>query len=250
MTEIARSRIFADAASRIRAVGPNVVALTGAGISVESGIPAFRGSQGLWDRFDPMEYATIEAFSANPEKVWGMFSGLLPLLLAAAPNPAHLGLSGLEGAGMLRSVVTQNVDGLHQAAGSRNVIEYHGSFRELVCLSCWKRYPMAVWSPGDAPPRCECREILKPDIVLFGEPIPWGAQATAEADAKSCGVLLVAGTSAQVFPACELPAIARLHGAVVIEINTEETPLTRTTTDLFLKGKAGEVMTKLVEAVR
>ncbi len=227
-----------------------MVALTGAGISVESGIPAFRGAQGLWDRFDPMEYATIEAFSADPEKVWRMFSTLLSLLLAAVPNRAHLGLAKLEQAERLRSVITQNVDGLHQAAGSRNVIEYHGNIRELVCLSCWKRFPLAGWSPGDSVPRCECNEILKPDLVLFGEPIPWGAQAAAEAEAKACGALLVIGTSAQVFPACDLPAIARAHGAVVIEINTEETPLTRTTTDLFLKGQASEIMSELVEAMR
>ena len=245
----AETRNFKAAASRIRAAGTRLVALTGAGISVESGIPAFRGSQGLWDRFDPMEYATIEAFSADPGKVWRMFSCLASLIASAVPNYAHLGLAGLERSGRLSSVITQNVDGLHQAAGSQKVIEYHGSFRELVCLACWKRFPFARWSLGDAPPKCECGEILKPDLVLFGEPIPWGAQASAEAAAKECGALLVIGTSAQVFPACELPVIARAHGAAVIEINTEETPLTRSTTDLFLQGRAGEVMTKLMEYI-
>jgi NAD-dependent deacetylase len=245
----AGSRLLSEAVSRLLGAGSNVVALTGAGISVESGIPAFRGSQGLWDRFDPMEYATIEAFSADPEKVWRMFSGMLSLVASAVPNSAHAALARLERSGRLKSVITQNVDGLHQAAGSRNVIEYHGSFRELVCLSCWKRFPFARWTPGGGPPRCECGAILKPDIVLFGETIPWGAQAAAEADAKACGALLVVGTSAQVFPACELPAIARANGAAIIEINTEETPLTRTITDLFLPGRASEVMTRLVEAI-
>jgi NAD-dependent deacetylase len=246
----ARARLIAEAASRILQAAPNVVALTGAGISVESGIPAFRGSQGLWDRFDPMEYATIEAFSADPGKVWRMFSGMLSLVASAVPNRAHDALAELERSGRLKSLITQNVDGLHQAAGSRNVIEYHGSFRELVCLSCWKRFPFARWSPGGEPPRCECGAVLKPDLVLFGEPIPWGAQAAAEADAKSCGALLVIGTSAQVFPACELPVIARANGAAVIEINTEETPLTRGTTDLFLPGRASEVMTQIMEAMK
>jgi NAD-dependent deacetylase len=248
--DAARKDEIAEAASRIRAAGSTVAALTGAGISVESGIPAFRGTQGLWDRFDPMEYATIEAFSADPGKAWRMFAELLSLLLSAEPNSAHRGLSVLEQTGRLKSVITQNVDGLHQAAGSREVIEYHGSVRELVCLSCWNRYPLGRWKPGDPPPRCSCGTILKPDIVLFGEPIPWGAQAAAEAEAKVCGALLVIGTSAQVYPACELPEIAREHGAVVIEINTEETPLTRSITDLFLKGKATEVVPLLVGALR
>lgn len=246
----ADERGIAEAASRIRAAQGRTVALTGAGISVESGIPAFRGSQGLWDRFDPMEYATIEAFSEDPEKAWRMFSGMISLLLAAVPNRAHAGLAELERAGRLRAVITQNVDGLHQAAGSRNVIEYHGSFRELVCRSCWKRYPFGNWVPGEPPPRCECGAVLKPDIVLFGEPIPWGAQASAEAEARECGVLLVVGTSAQVFPACELPVTARERGATVIEINTEETPLTRSVTDLFLRGSATEVVSRIVEATR
>jgi NAD-dependent deacetylase len=243
------SRLVAEAASRLLAAGAETVALTGAGISVDSGIPAFRGGQGLWDRFDPMEYATIEAFSADPPKSWRMFAAMLSLVSGARPGPAHLGLAGLERAGRLRSVITQNVDGLHQAAGSGNVIEYHGSFRELVCLSCWKRYPLASWSPGGDPPACACGAILKPDVVLFGEPIPWGAQAAAEAEAKRCRALLVVGTSAQVFPACELPLIARAHGAAVIEINTEETPLTRSVTDIFLQGSATSVVPRLVEAV-
>jgi NAD-dependent deacetylase len=241
---------IARAAARILSASPAVAALTGAGISVESGIPAFRGSQGLWDRFDPMEYATIEAFRAGPGKVWRMLSAMLETVADAVPNRAHAGLAALERSGRLSSVITQNVDGLHQAAGSERVVEYHGSFRELVCLSCWNRYPLASrWRRGEGPPACDCGEILKPGLVLFGEPIPWGAQAAAEAAVKACGALLVIGTSAQVWPACELPSIAKSHGAAVIEVNTEETPLTRSTTDLFLEGGASEVVSLLMEAL-
>lgn len=228
----------------------NAVALTGAGVSVESGIPAFRGSQGLWERYDPMEYATIGAFVRNPEKVWTMLSEMIDIMAGAQPNPAHLGLAELERAGILRSVITQNVDGLHQAAGSRKVIEFHGNAEELVCIACWKRYPSRTKIREGIPPRCACGQILKPDVVLFGEPIPWGAQDEAEREAESCSVLVVAGTSAEVFPACEIPRISRSRGALVIEINPEQTRLTGTVADIHIAATAGEAVTALVAAVR
>ncbi|MDA8121670.1 MAG: NAD-dependent deacylase [Deltaproteobacteria bacterium] len=225
----------------------NAVALTGAGISVESGIPSFRGSQGMWAKYDPAEYATIGAFLLDPEKIWMMFSEMMGVLEKALPNAAHLGLAEMERMGILRSVITQNVDGLHQAAGSRRVIEYHGNPGELVCLSCWKRYPSREKIAGGIPPGCECGEILKPDVVLYGEPIPWGAREDAESEALACDVLLVIGTSAQVAPACDIPRIAKEHGAFIIEINPEETSLTRTVTDIHLPGTASAVMGRLVE---
>jgi NAD-dependent deacetylase len=224
----------------------NVVALTGAGISVESGIPAFRGSQGLWEKYDPMEYATLGAFMRHPEKVWRMLSELVVLCRGAAPNPAHAGLAELEASGLLRAVITQNVDSLHQAAGSRQVIEYHGNMEELVCISCWKHFPMRErWVNGESP-RCDCREILKPNIVLFGEPIPWLAQERSEEAARACGVLLVVGTSAQVSPACDIPRIAKKAGAAVVEVNLEETMLTATVTDIHLPGSAPDVIRGLL----
>lgn len=225
----------------------NAVALTGAGISVESGIPAFRGSQGMWEKFDPAEYATIGAFLRDPEKVWEMLSEMIDVLKGASPNPAHFGLAEMERRKVLRSVITQNVDGLHQAAGSRKVIEYHGNPRELVCVSCWKRYPSMEKIAEGIPPRCRCGEILKPDIVFFGEPIPWMAQEQAEEEARSCGVLLVIGTSAQVSPACDIPRIAKERGAFIIEINPEETSLTARVADLHLPGNASEVVERMME---
>lgn len=235
------------AAAEILASRRNAVALTGAGISVESGIPAFRGAQGMWQRYDPAEYATIAAFLRDPEKVWTMLSEMIGILSEASPNRAHRGLAELERMGILRSVVTQNVDGLHQAGGSRQVIEFHGNPRELVCLECWKRHDSLRKIAEGIPPRCDCGAILKPDIVFFGEPIPWRAQEQAEEEVRTCGALLVIGTSAEVSPACDLPRIAKERGAKIIEINPEETPLTSRITDIHLPGKASEVVWRLVE---
>ncbi len=228
----------------------NAVALTGAGISVESGIPAFRGAQGMWERYDPMEYATIGAFHRNPGKVWNMLAEMSAILFRAAPNAAHLALAELEGMGMLRSVITQNVDGLHQAAGSRKVIEFHGTAFELVCLSCWNRYPSREKVREGIPPRCGCGAILKPDLVMFGEPIPWTAQAEAETEAKAARVLLVAGTSAQIFPACEIPALAKRNGALVVEINPDETMLSRSVTDIHIPENAGPALAGILDMIR
>ncbi len=228
----------------------DAVALTGAGISVASGIPAFRGTQGLWGKYDPAEYATIGAFVRDPGKVWRMLSEMAALCGGAAPNAAHAGLAELEGMGIVRSVITQNVDGLHQAAGSRQVIEYHGNMDSLVCISCWKQYPTRErWVDGTAP-ACDCGQILKPDVVLFGEPIPWLAQERAEEEARTCGVLLVIGTSAEVSPACDIPRIAKKAGAAIVEINPEETRLTGSLTDVHVPGTASEVLRNLVGLLR
>lgn len=237
-------------AAEVLAARKNAVALTGAGISVESGIPAFRGAQGLWERYDPAEYATIGSFLRDPEKVWTMLSEMIDILENAVPNAAHRGFAELERMGLLRSVITQNVDGLHQAAGSRKVIEFHGNAEELVCIACWKRYGSREKLRGGVPPRCDCGQILKPDIVLFGEPIPWVAQDGAETEAAECSVLLVAGTSAEVAPACDIPRISKRRGAFIIEINPEETLLTRTVADLHIAASAGDAVSALVSAVR
>ena len=168
----------------------------------------------------------------------------------ARPFAAHLALASLEREGRLLTVITQNVDGLHQAAGSRRVIEYHGNLDELICVYCWKRYPTRErWTPG-AVPLCDCREILKPNVVLFGEPIPWAAQEQAEEEARTCGVLVVVGTSAQVSPACDIPRIAKASGAAVVEINPEETSLSADVTDIHLRGSASEVLGRLLKRLK
>jgi NAD-dependent deacetylase len=229
-----------------------IVALTGAGISVDSGIPDFRDPGGLWERFDPMEYAHIDAFMRNPEKTWRLIRELQQIVDRAEPNEGHRGLSHMEEMGLLASVITQNVDGLHQKAGNSDVIEYHGNNRFLVCVHCHKRYDVHAVSRDaeGAAPRCECGAVLKPDFVLFGEAIPQEPQFRAQVAARQCGVMLVVGTSATVYPASQIPETAKNSGALIIEINVRRTHLTGVVTDIFLEGSASEVFPRLVSAVR
>jgi NAD-dependent deacetylase len=227
------------------------IAFTGAGISVESGIPAFRGSQGLWEKYDPEEYAHVHAFHSNPDKVWLMLKEMFSLILEAKPNPVHIGLAELEQMGLLSSVVTQNVDGLHQRAGSKNVIEFHGSHRTLTCMKCSTKVEGLSLTPKDLPPRCSrCSSLLKPDVVFFGESIPWKAQVMSFKECKSCAALLVIGTSAVVYPAASLPVTAKEGGATVIEINKESTPMTERVSDYLICGSAGEIVPAILEEVK
>ncbi len=227
------------------------IAFTGAGISVESGIPDFRGAQGLWQKYDPEEYAHIHAFYSNPERVWLMLKDMFALVMSAKPNPAHYGLAELERMGLLSSVITQNVDGLHQAAGSHKVVEFHGSHRTLTCLKCSTTIDGSSLKMEDLPPRCtRCSSLLKPDVVFFGEPIPWEAQSISFKESNSCSLVLVIGTSAVVYPAASIPITAKERGATVIEINMERTPLTDQISDYLLAGSAGEIVPALVEEVK
>jgi NAD-dependent deacetylase len=225
------------------------LALTGAGISVESGIPDFRSAGGLWSRYDPLEYATITAFMDNPEKVWHMLREMEDLVINARPNKAHIGMGELEEMGLLHFIITQNVDNLHQAGGSKNVIEYHGNSSTLSCLWCKKNYRMEE-KRVEFPPRCSCGKILKPDAIFFEEAIPEHALLTSFRLAESAQALLVVGTSALVYPANSIPVIAKQNGAKIIEINKERTHLTESLTDIFILGEAGDIMERLVSAVK
>ena len=228
----------------------NAVALTGAGISVESGIPPFRGKGGVWERFDPMEYATVDAFMADPEKVWRCFlKDLNGVVAEARPNEAHKGLVRLERLGLLKTIITQNVDGLHQAAGSTDVIEFHGTFAHQRCLDCHRKIETCQVDMEQMPPRCACGGILRPDCIFFGEMIPEGYLYRSQQIAAQCDVMLVLGTSAVVQPAAYLPVIAKQAGATIIEINPQRTPLTGSISDCLLKGPAGELMRELVDRV-
>ena len=225
------------------------LALTGAGISVESGIPDFRSADGLWSKYDPAEYADIDAFRADPQKVWKMLGEMDEIVSQARPNKAHIGLGALEQMGCLHCVITQNIDNLHQEGGSRNVIEYHGNSSTYSCLSCGRRYK-AEEKGDEALPRCECQEILKPDVVFFGEAIPEQAMHRSFELASSAQALLVVGTSAVVSPANTIPSVAKRNDAKIIEVNKERTHLTDTLTDLFFQGSAGEIIPQLVAAIR
>jgi len=235
----------AEIIARSRSTG----ALTGAGISVESGIPDFRSAGGLWSKYDPAEYASIGAFLEDPVKIWKMLREMEGLILGAKPNRAHTGMGEMERMGFLHFIITQNVDNLHQDGGARNVIEYHGNSSTLSCLRCGKRYS-AQEKGSEFPPRCTCREVLKPDVVFFGEAIPPEALSRSYELAASAQALMVVGTSAVVSPANSIPAIAKRNGAKVIEINKERTYLTGTLTDVFIEGSAGNVISALVDRLK
>jgi NAD-dependent deacetylase len=236
-------------AARVIIESRATIALTGAGISVESGIPDFRSKEGLWSRFDPEEYASIYAFRDNPEKVWQMLKEMEEIVGKAEPNDAHIGLAKLESMGLLNAVITQNIDNLHQEAGSKEVIEYHGNSSTLTCLWCKKTYDYKE-KKGEYPPKCECGNILKPDVIFFGEAIPLVAMERSSKLAASCRALLIIGTSAVVSPFNILPRLARQTGAKIIELNLEETVLTHDITDIFIRGKATERVSQVVAAVK
>ncbi len=227
----------------------NAIAFTGAGISVESGIPDFRSPGGLWDRFDPVEYAHISTFLRDPSRSWEMFMAVEQILDQAEPNPAHRALADLEQAGILRAVVTQNIDGLHQAAGSRVVHEFHGTHAELHCVDCGRRYGRER-AMETVPPHCSCGQALKPAVVLFGEAIPAEASEGAFADADACDGLLVVGTSAMVYPAAQIPYHVAGRDQPMIVVDREPTPLTREVSCLYLRGTAGEVLPRLVAEIQ
>ncbi len=227
------------------------IALTGAGISVESGIPPFRGKGGLWEKFDPMEYAHIDAFMRDPAKVWQvLISEMKTVVDRARPNDAHLGLAELERMGIIKGIITQNVDGLHQMAGNRSVVEFHGSFAWQRCLDCSGRLETAAVSLKQMPPLCACGGIYRPECIFFGEMIPPQDLFRSKQMAAACDVMLVMGTSAEVQPAAYMPVIARRNGAKVIEINPSRTLLSSEVSNYLIQGQAGAIMRELLAAVQ
>lgn len=245
---ISDDSVYLKAADAIRKT-MNAIAVTGAGISVESGIPDFRSAGGLWTRYPPDQYATMDAFFRDPDKVWDMWYELADSLKKVKPNPGHYALAKLEEIGHIKAVITQNIDALHQHAGSNTVIEYHGNADQIACTACFRHRGMDLSHRDLGAPRCECGGIMKPDVVLFGEAIPEYALKTSDMLAKGCDVLIVVGTSAQVYPAASLPYLAKEKGAVIIECNIEPTSFTPVITDYFLQGPAGETLPRLVEHI-
>lgn len=232
------------------AAARSIAVMTGAGISAESGIPTFRDAMtGLWSRFRPEDLATPEAFRRDPKTVWDWYAGRREQVSRVAPNDGHRALAALEahalGRGAEFLLVTQNVDGLHRAAGSRYLVELHGNIRRVKCLD--HGHPAETWpQEGERPPRCAlCGSWLRPDVVWFGEMLPEGALERAIAAAGRCDVFLCVGTSGLVEPAASLPFVALDAEACVIEVNPEPTPLTQRAT-LALPGKAGEILPRLV----
>jgi NAD-dependent deacetylase len=224
----------------------NCIALTGAGISAESGIPTFRSKGGLWNTYDPTVYASIDTFRKDPSKYWSKRGEFIRGYNNYSPNEGHLSLARLEESGILKCIITQNIDGLHRKANSGKVLEIHGSLREIYCMSCSREY-IAPDIPTGEIPKCSCGGVLKPNTVLFGENLPEEVLAEAEYYAGSCDVMLLIGTSALVYPAAYLPVIAKKNGAKIIEINIENS---FEDSDFIIEGKAGAALPELENRIK
>lgn len=259
------------------------IALTGAGMSTESGIPDFRGPDGLWTKDPEAErkaYDGYKLFKKNPREFWEerldpnsamrrMFD-MFGQLDSALPNPGHFALAQLETKGILKYILTQNIDGLHQKAGSKNVAEYHGAIKKFRCIECAKRFTPdqldleALRVSGELPPLCECGGVIKDDGVFFGEPIPEDVRKLSEQEALKCDVMIICGTSAVVQPFANLPNLAKFgfnrsifgvmftgkilkKKVIIIEVNAEPTPLTRSISDYLIQGKTGEILPQIVD---
>jgi NAD-dependent deacetylase len=236
-------------AGLLREAQPCVV-LTGAGISTESGIPDFRSPTGIWAQVDPMEYASLSAFRRDPERVWSFYRLRLEMLACAAPNRAHAALAELERMSLVRAVVTQNIDLLHERAGSGDVVEVHGSIRSSSCPGCGRRHPLErvleLLEASASAPRCEaCGVVLKPDVVFFEELLPEAAIGRACELAREARLLLVVGSSLEVYPVAGLPDCTLAAGGVLAIVNLGATPYDRRA-DLKLEAAAGDVLARVV----
>lgn len=237
-----------EAAKRIKEAR-FVVALTGAGISTESGIPDFRSKNGLWSKYDINEYGYLDSFLRKPGKVWKMIAEMISNFSHAKPNAAHYAMAEMEKMSILKGIITQNIDNLHQEAGSKNVIELHGNYHSLTCMKCGRKYSIDEIELSNLPPLCSCNGVIKPDIVFFGETLPRNAVIKAFDLTNRCDVMLVVGTSCAVSPAAELPLIAKQNGATIIEINMEESMISHVA-DYQLMGKAGELLPRLLNEIK
>ncbi len=251
------------------------IALTGAGMSTESEIPDFRGPKGIWTTNKDAEakaYQRYELFLNDPRAYWeellglrGVYGAFHEQIRQAQPNPGHYALAELEALGILKCVITQNIDGLHKKAGSQRVLEYHGSVNAVRCLSCGSRFAREEISLDELPPRCQCGAVLKDDVVHFKEPIPLDVMTESENEALHCDLMLICGTSAVVYPFANLPRMARSHSSglvpslgvtgrrttvMIIEVNADPTPLTHEgISDYLIQGKTGETLPRIVEEV-
>ena len=252
------------------------IALTGAGMSTESEIPDFRGPKGIWTTNKEAEakaYQRYELFLSDPKAYWeeilglqGTYGTFHEQIRQAQPNPGHYALAELEALGILKCIITQNIDGLHKKAGSKRVLEYHGSVNAVRCLSCGSRFSREEISLNELPPHCKCGAVLKDDVVHFKEPIPLDVMTESENEALQCDLMLICGTSAVVYPFADLPRMARHHASrlvlgldvigrktdvKIIEVNADPTPLTHEgVSDYLIQGKTGEILPRIVEEVK
>jgi len=250
VSEVVPPEDLSSAARLIKEHSGKVLAFTGAGVSAEAGIPTFRGKDGLWNRYRPEELATPRAFESNPKRVWEWYKWRMSIIARAEPTWAHKVMADWERKGVLMGVVTQNVDGLHQRAGSRLVIELHGSIWRTRCTVCGRRFDLGFGNiPEEDLPRCrECGGLLRPDVVWFEEPVPMDQFERAERLFSEAEVILIVGTSGVVMPAALLPINAARQGKILVEVNPEETNLSSLAT-IRLRGPAGEIFRELARLV-
>lgn len=229
---------------------PSILFLTGAGVSAESGVATFRAADGLWSKFRPEELANVDAFLANPQMVWEWYQSRREVVLNARPNPGHYAMAEFERLIPETTIVTQNIDGLHQEAGSIDVVELHGNLRKNFCLECGERYDDVELLTEQSVQTCSlCNGMIRPDVVWFGELLPQDAIARAEFLARKAHVIFSVGTSSVVWPAAGIPLIGLEAGAYIVEINPESTPLTDHAHEV-LQASSGEVLSQLVEVIR
>ena len=229
-------------------VARKVAVLTGAGISAESGVPTFRGEEGLWKKYRPEELANFNAFIQNPKLVWEWYDYRRRLISEVMPNPGHASLTEMETLVPTFDLITQNVDGLHRKAGSQNIIELHGNIMHSRCVDCGVRSDSVEMTKEDELPHCTCGGLMRPDVVWYGETLPEEAIHAAFQSAQTCDVFLSIGTSAVVHPAASLPIVAKEAGAYVLEINKESTVISHRVDESIL-GPSGEVLPELVKGV-
>lgn len=230
----------------------HIVAFTGAGVSAESGVPTFRGNDGIWAKFKPEELANFDAFMRNPELVWEWYSARKKIIASITPNPGHRAVAEMETIFQTVTVVTQNIDNLHRRAGSKNVLELHGNIERNYCIKCRTWYSDIDIGGQQGAPRCtskECGDLIRPDVVWFGELLPGSEWNGAMKAASGADVFFSIGTSGVVYPAASIPFTAKQKGAFLCEINPEPTPLTDVV-DEFLQGKSGEILPLLVDEIR
>jgi NAD-dependent deacetylase len=228
---------------------PYVTVLTGAGVSAESGVPTFRGDDGLWKTYRAEELATPEAFGRDPKLVWEWYDWRRQICAGTKPNPAHTAIADLDGRLSRFLLVTQNVDGLHARAGSRRMVELHGSIFRARCTRCGNTREDLAVPLEEIPPRCACGGLLRPDVVWFGEALPEAALSEAFEASRSCDLMLVVGTSAVVQPAASMPLLTKQAGAAVVEVNPDQTPITPFV-DMHFQGKAAEILPPLLSRVK
>jgi len=226
------------------------VVFTGAGISVESGIPPFRGKDGLWSKYDPT-FLDINYFHQRPKESWILIKEIFyDFFGQAKPNVAHYALATLEQDGLIKATITQNIDNLHYEAGSKTVYEFHGTSQYCVCEKCGKRYRVSEIDLGNLPPLCmSCGHVLKPDFVFFGEPIPEQTNRLSFHEAEVADVFLLIGTTGEIMPASMIPNIAKRKGATIIEVNPKESNYTESITDIFIQEKATVALPRLTQAL-